>query len=302
MANIKITKSAGKGGFFPGNMEGTTLELLGVDLDNPPELVKKAVAEALQPVVAVRPEDKPGRPGVYCMGDGWQLRTSAHKEDTPVDDGSEAPYNARKIVRTTITPEEIKSARQAGCLFMLLQERTEIDIPMDDGKMVTVVVAHVTPDTARLVFKDYYDAHKMNETSTNKGGYYKSAMRKHILEDILPHIAQEWREIMVPRKLVEIIDDERVEYSDLLWLPSATDMFGAPNGRWWKEEEDSFQLPIFLRERDRVKELGDKGTAWGWLRSPFYDNYYEFCNVNNYGNTSCYYAECSYGVAPGFDV
>lgn len=290
MANIKITKSAGKGGFFPGNMEGTTLELLGVDLDNPPELVKKAVAEAFQPIVAVKAEDKPVRPGVYCR-----------KEDAPVV-GDSMPINARKIIRAVITPTEIKLAREAGVLDKLLQERTEIDIPTDDGKTVTVVVAYVTNTTARFVFKDYYDAHKMNETSTNKGGYYKSAMRKHILEDILPRIAQEWREIMVPRKLVEIIDDERVEYSDLLWLPSATDMFGAPNGRWWKEEEDSFQLPIFLRERDRVKELGDKGTAWGWLRSPYCGGGCGFCRVNSNGNTDYGSAEYSCGVAPGFDV
>lgn len=300
MADIKITKTTSKGTLLPSNMEGATLELLGVDLDNPPELVKEAVAGAFKPAATIRVEDKPSGEDWHGLIDGWKRRKPA-KEDTPVD-GGDMPPNAREVIQTIITPADIKEAREAGMLDKLLREWTEIDIPMDDGKTVTVVVAHVTPTTARIVFKDYYDAHKMNETNTNKGGYYKSAMRKHILEDILPRIAKEWREVMVPRKLVEIIDDERAEYSDLLWLPSATDMFGKPNGRWWKEEEDSFQLPIFLRERDRAKELGDKGTAWGWLRSPCYDDDYEFCIVYTAGNAYYINADCACGVAPGFDV
>lgn len=284
MADIKITKTTSKGAFLPSNMEGATLELLGVDLDKPPELVKEAIAGAFQPNATIKVEDKPSGEGWRGLVDGWPP-IAKDKGDAPVD-GGDMPPNAREIIQTVITPAGIKAAREAGALDKLLRERTEIDIPMDDGKTVTVVVAYVAPTTARIVFKDYYDDHKMNETSTNKGGYYKSAMRKHILEDILPHIAQEWREVMVPRKLVEIIDDERVEYSDLLWLPSATDMFGKPNGRWWKEEEDSFQLPIFLRGRDRVKELGDKGTAWGWLRSPYFDGDYGFCDVAGNGNAN----------------
>ena len=63
----------------------------------------------------------------------------------------------------------------------------------------------------------------------------------------------------------EEIDGERHEYADTLWIPSATDVFGA--GDWWNEESDSFQLEIFKRERDRVKEHVGDGT-WFWV-APF---------------------------------
>ena len=36
----------------------------------------------------------------------------------------------------------------------------------------------------------------------------------------------EWQAIVKPRTIVEIIDGQRVEYADPMWLPSATDVFG----------------------------------------------------------------------------
>ena len=90
----------------------------------------------------------------------------------------------------------------------------------------------------------------MNNTPTNKGGYLKSEGRRHVLEDILPLFPDELAEAFEPRFLSEEIDGERHEYADTLWIPSATDVFGA--GDWWNEEPDSVQLEIFKRERDRV--------------------------------------------------
>ena len=122
------------------------------------------------------------------------------------------------------------------------------------------------------------------------------------MEDILPNIAPEWREIIVPRTIVEIIDGERVEYNDPMWMPSATDVFGTPEWAWWKDEGDDFQLPIFKKERDRVKECGDNGTYLWWLRSVLatYTSY--FCFVTTDGGADYSRAYRSYGFAPGFDI
>ena len=98
----------------------------------------------------------------------------------------------------------------------------------------------------------------------------------------------------------EEIDGERYEYADTLWLPSATDVFGA--GDWWNEEPDSFQLEIFKRERDRVKEHVGDGTWFWWLRSPIASYSSFFVRVRRDG-TVCYCAaSSSRGVAPGFDL
>ena len=166
-----------------------------------------------------------------------------------------------------ISPSQLKRAKAEGKLDHLLAQRDEIEVPLDTGGTVTVVCCYVTPTSARFVFKDCWDEGVMNDEATNKTGYFKSKGRKHVLEDIYPHIAAEWREIIVPRTFVETIEGERVEYSDPLWLPSATDVFGTPDGAWWKDGDDDFQLPVFARERDRVKECGDKGTYPWWLRS-----------------------------------
>ena len=201
-----------------------------------------------------------------------------------------------------VSPSRLKRAKAEGKLDHLLAQRDEIEVPLDTGGTVTVVCCYVTPTSARFVFKDCWDEGVMNDEATNKTGYFKSKGRKHVLEDIYPHIAAEWREIIVPRTFVETIEGERVEYSDPLWLPSATDVFGTPDGAWWNDGDDDFQLPVFARERDRVKECGDKGTYFWWLRSVRASSAAAFCCVNADGSAADGYAYRSFGFAPGFDI
>lgn len=201
-----------------------------------------------------------------------------------------------------VSPSQLKRAKAEGKLDHLLAQRDEIEVPLDTGGTVTVVCCYVSPTSARFVFKDCWDEGVMNDEATNKTGYFKSKGRKHVLEDIYPHIAAEWREIIVPRTFVETIEGERVEYSDPLWLPSATDVFGTPDGAWWNDGDDDFQLPVFTRERDRVKECGDKGTYPWWLRSVYASGTYNFCIVYTGGSASGSFAYDSRGFAPGFDI
>ena len=201
-----------------------------------------------------------------------------------------------------VSPSQLKRAKAEGKLDHLLAQRDEIEVPLDTGGTVTVVCCYVTPTSARFVFKDCWDEDVMNDEATNKTGYFKSKGRKHVLEDIYPHIAAEWREIIVPRTFVETIEGERVEYSDPLWLPSATDVFGTPDGAWWKDGDDDFQLPVFARERDRVKECGDKGTYFWWLRSVYASDAHSFCIGYTGGSANSYGACFSGGFAPGFDI
>ena len=208
----------------------------------------------------------------------------------------------RMIVNGDISPEDFKTAISEGNVDELISPFDEIEIPLDTGGSVTVVCGYSDSHTARFVMKDCWDEAVMNEENTNKTGYFKSRGRAHVLTDILPHIAQEWREIFKPRQMVEIIDGERVEYADLMWLPSATDVFGPSEDGYWKDEGDNFQLPIFEKERDRVKECGDEGTYPYWLRSVHAGTayYFRYVNAGGYGTGS--FAYYSLGFAPGFDI
>lgn len=262
--------------------------------------------EAMQkPTAIIARAGKVGESQTVEVLDGAAERTVPESGDVlqGVSVGAVPPtYNMRAYHQLYITPEMLRTNKAAGKLDELLHPFDEIDVPLTTGGTVTVVCGYVTPTTARFVFKDCWDEHVMNQENTNKTGYYKSAARKHILEDILPNIAPEWREIIVPRTIVEIIDGERVEYNDPMWMPSATDVFGAPDDAWWKDLGDDFQLPIFKKERDRVKECGDNGTYPWWLRSVRATNGSYFCCVAADGGAISYGAYYSRGFAPGFDI
>lgn len=210
--------------------------------------------------------------------------------------------NIRQIKEGTAKLDALKAIIQSGGGPEVLKPFDELDIPLDTGEIVTVTCGFVNNELARFVFKDCYGEYRMNDTPTNLTGYFGSKGRKHVLEDIYPHLPQELRDIIRPRQIVETINGEVKEYADPLWLPSATDMFGSPEGKWWPDEPDSFQLPIFLKERDRVKELKDHGTWMQWLRSVYASSSTSFCIVNTGGSASSSYAYRSRGFAPGFDL
>lgn len=197
---------------------------------------------------------------------------------------------------------ELKKTISSGNGLELIRPGDKFAIELKNGEHVNAVCGgYVNEKRARFVLEDCLaDKWRMNDTPTNKGGYLKSEGRRHILEDILPLFPDELAEAFEPRFMSEEIDGERHEYADTLWIPSATDVFGA--GDWWSEEPDSFQLEIFKRERDRVKEHIGDGTWLCWLRSPIASNSNNFVFVGTDGTVSYYYAYCSLGFAPGFDL
>ena len=286
MADIKIkhTKT------IPLNSEETTIEVTGVEYGA--DSLTKSILEALG-----AKESVPETGGLFIEGEeGKELVVPPQSRENP------GACNFRMVVSEDISPEDLKTAVEEGNVDEVVSPYDEIDIPLDTGGAVTVVCAYSGPNTARFIFKDCWDETVMNDEATNKGGYYKSKGRAHVLVDILPHIVQEWRELMKPRKMVEEIDGERLEYADLMWLPSATDIFGTPEGCWWKDLDDSFQLPIFQKERERVKECGDEGTYPYWLRSVDASASAYFCIVYASGSADSSNAYWSDGFAPGFDI
>lgn len=290
MADIKIKRTNTAGDY---NAE-TTVEIMGADYINE-ELLKSIL-------------DKTGQPDAPLIVNAHAGATIAvgNKNDTEQADKGETHdaqlCNFRMVVSDSICPDDLKTAVEEGNVDEVVSPFDEIDIPLDTGGSVTVVCAYSSPNTARFVFKDCWDEAAMNDEATNKGGYCKSKGRLHVLEDIWPHISPEWQAIIKPRKIVEEIDGERVEYADPLWLLSATDVFGPSEEGYWKDIDDSFQLPIFKRERDRVKECGSEGTYPYWLRSVRATSSYSFCRVRTDGSANGDSANWSNGFAPGFDI
>lgn len=201
-----------------------------------------------------------------------------------------------------ISIPELKEAISSGNGLEVIRPFDKLAIELKNGERVNAVCGgYINEKCVRFVLEDCLaERWRMNDTSTNKGGYLKSEGRRHVLEDILPLFPDELAEAFAPRFMSEEIDGERHEYADTLWLPSATDVFGA--GEWWNEEPDSVQLEIFKRERDRVKEHIGDGTWFWWLRSPGASNSSYFVYVDTDGTVSISSAGYSNGFAPGFDL
>lgn len=228
---------------------------------------------------------------------GWEC-----KKDADVTGGEKGLCRLRRVCGGYIYPALLEWYRAAGLLDKLISPFDEIDIPIAPGGTVTAVCAYAAPKWARFVLKDCWDKAVMNDEAANDTGYSMSKGRGHVLEDILPNIDPAWRCIFKPRKMVEEIGGERVEYEDLMWLPSATDVFGPSEYGCWKDIDDSFQLSIFKRERDRVKECGDEGTYPWWLRSVYATSSHSFRLVYTDGRGTGNSASYSGGFAPGFDI
>ena len=201
-----------------------------------------------------------------------------------------------------ISIPELKEAISSGNGLEVIRPFDKLAIELKNGERVNAVCGgYINEKCVRFVLEDCLaERWRMNDTSTNKGGYLKSEGRRHVLEDILPLFPDELAEAFAPRFMSEEIDGERHEYADTLWLPSATDVFGA--GEWWNEEPDSVQLEIFKRERDRVKEHIGNGTWFWWLRSPRASGSRGFVRVYTDGTVDTSLAAYSIGFAPGFDL
>ena len=290
MADIKIKRTNTVGDYTAE----TAVEITGADYINE-ELVKAILDKTGRTETPLIVNAHPGTTAEVGSESSIEQEEKREARDVQL-------CRFRMVESGDISPDDLKTAVEEGNVDEVVSPFDEIDIPLDTGGTVTVVCAYSSPNTARFVFKDCWDEAAMNDEATNKGGYYKSKGRAHVLVDILPHIAQEWRAIFKPRKMVEEIDGERIEYADLMWLLSATDVFGPSEEGYWKDIDDGFQLPIFKRERDRVKECGSEGTYPYWLRSVDATNGNTFCNVGTDGGASSTSARWSYGSAPGFDI
>lgn len=290
MADIKIKRTNTVGDYTAE----TAVEITGADYINE-ELVKAILDKTGRAETPLIVNAHPGTTAEVGSESSIEQEEKREARDVQL-------CRFRMVESGDISPDDLKTAVEEGNVDELVSPYDEIDIPLDTGGSVTVVCAYSSPNTARFVFKDCWDEAAMNDEATNKGGYYKSKGRAHVLVDILPHIAQEWRAIFKSRKMVEEIDGERIEYADLMWLLSATDVFGPSEEGYWKDIDDGFQLPIFKRERDRVKECGSEGTYPYWLRSVGAAAGYAFCRVSTGGGAGAGNAGWSIGFAPGFDI
>lgn len=252
-------------------------------------------------IIGINPEAEDIMKIIHGLLEKKEDDTDDEKKIVEFAEPDENGYMLRTRTERKVSIADIKKAISEGHLDELIKPYDEINITCLNGVTITIVCAYSDSDMARFIFKDCWDKAIMNNKKINKG-YNLSLGRKHVLMDIYPCLPREWKNIIKNRKIVEEIDGKRVEYSDPLWLPSATDIFGTPKNCDWEDIKNSAQLPIFKKCQVRVKEFGNNGVCSYWLRSTNIDNPLHFYCVLSNGDVAFQYESNINGFAPGFDI
>ncbi len=197
--------------------------------------------------------------------------------------------------------EALKAAVADGSIKEMLHSGDRIPVTLKTGENVIFEATYDENGKLYFVLRDCLeDEHFMNKSRTNEGGWAASDMRCYLNKIIFALLPDDLQTVIAPTKIAQIINGERVECEDNLFLISKTQALG--KGSWTEYEPDDTHLDIFKTERDRVKECGSNGTWFWWLRSPMASSSTNFCIVYNYGYSYSIGAHYSSGVAFGFCI
>lgn len=156
--------------------------------------------------------------------------------------------------------------------------------------------------------------YKMNDTSTNAGGYPASVMKTSTLPTIRALLPQEWQDVT---KLVDkkSANGGSTNYtatlttSEDLFLLSAKEVYGvgsiSQDGEnegsvyeYWSGKDDAYKIKKYDTDADGV---ADTATDW-WLRSCSTSKTTYFRNVSSSGGYFVANANIAYGVSFGFCI
>ena len=196
---------------------------------------------------------------------------------------------------------ELKKAAEAGTLGDLIKTGDCIGCQFKNGDPLLLDVSRDENGKFFFILHDCLpDEHSMNESWGKLAAWGSSEMRDWLNTEVLHRLPDELQQIIVPTAIHQIVDGQDIITEDKLFLLSATQVFG--EGKWTEREPEDKPLEIFAGERDRVKECGDRGTWFWWLRSPVSSSSTTFYNVNNGGASSSNGASNANGVAFSFCI
>ena len=200
------------------------------------------------------------------------------------------------------TWEALKAAAADGSIRGILHSRDTIPVTLKNGEKITLDVTYDENGKLFFVLHDCMnEEHAMNRRFTNKGGWAACDEMRGYLKTVFALLPDDLQAVIKPTVITQVIDGETVTCEDKLFLLSKTQVFG--KGKWTENEPDDTRLDIFNGERDRVKECGENGTWFWWLRSPVASSSSTFYFVSYAGSSYTNgAATSSYGVAFGFCI
>lgn len=143
----------------------------------------------------------------------------------------------------------------------------------------------------------------MNSSNTNVGGWTGSQMYQTLNEAIFGDLPEELRNLIKPVKKKTSAGNQLTTINvsnDKLFLFSEHEIFGSKS---YSVGNEGTRYAIFATSSNRVKKLGDSGSAYYWWeRSPGASNATYFCGVNSDGSANATNASSAYGVCFGFCI
>ncbi len=209
--------------------------------------------------------------------------------------------NALPTLTTKTTRElqwaEIKEAAECGALRV----GSEIRFALKNGTHTSVTVADIKDGRVCLITTDCVAERPMYENLPDKPVSWKeSDLRRWANEEFVKELPDDLASIIVSRKIMQMVGGETLETDDMLWAPSATELFGRQD--WTSgDDQNEAQFPIFKTEKNRVKTLNNE-TWWYWTRSPRVNSATSFRVVTSSGANNSNIATSSYGVCLGLCI
>lgn len=196
---------------------------------------------------------------------------------------------------------EIKEFAKKHELSKVFGKGDQIPVKLKNDEEVVFTVGRDKSGKFFFVMEDCLNEMRpMNDKGTNAGGWKATEVRTWLNEDFFALLPDDLQEVIVPTKIVQVLDGKREECEDKIFMLSKTQVFG--KGPWSEIEPEDTQLDIFLTEKSRVKECGDNGTWWYGLRTPRQNSSNGFCMVDYDGDADTTIAGSNEGVAPGFCI
>lgn len=214
------------------------------------------------------------------------------------------------------TIAELSENGQAQTFFSVGDEKT---ISLTTGEQITLVIldfnhddltgggkAGMTIGMKNLLATTY----RMNETTTNEGGWDESEMRTSTMATLLSQLPSDLQGVIkqVNKKATAGIQSENITTSaDKLWLLAEVEVDGTTSAGY-ADEGEQYEYWKTVKDgtvaADRIKYLSNgSGSAniW-WLRSPCVSNSTHFRTYSSTGTDTPNNAYLTRGVSFGFCV
>ena len=186
------------------------------------------------------------------------------------------------------TPAEIQAIAQSGMANQYWALKDYHEITLTTGETIEVEIADFNHDTTTggvaipltLIMKNCFNTNFSMGGSAGTGWKNATLRTSDTLKSLFP---SDWLSIMTPaKKLTASSATTTYETSDLIWVPSMTELFSAPNKVF--NDKEGYLYPIFDSASSRIKQQNGKATVY-MTRSLYASNTPYYMCVNNDGGS-----------------